>query len=54
MNALGQTMLVLPEKICEAGTNAISIDAAGWPAGVYFVQVRDEAGERVVQLVRAE
>lgn len=52
MNALGQTMIVLPEKTYEAGTSSVAIDAASWPAGVYFVQIRDEAGAHVVRLIR--
>ncbi len=44
-NASGQTLVVSRSAILPAGPQELSIGGKDWPAGMYFVEVRSEAGQ---------
>lgn len=53
-DGVGRVVRVLEEGVRGAGSHAARVEADGLPAGVYFVQIRSEAGTEVRALTLAQ
>ncbi len=50
-NVLGQRMSTMVQGMQEAGYHTLTLDANGWPSGVYFVQLKTAGGFASAQKV---